>query len=608
MNRLGHLLCFILFIHSSWSQNKDSIAVTNYLNEAIVAPKSSSFYLKKVDSILSLNEGKSEFFATLLSLKVKYYLRKGQIDEAKKCLIKGQTKHSNSKLTEALYLNLTGSVNALEKNFKEAILSYKKSLVLYDSLGMEKEAAYVKNNIANIFFNLNDFKSAYKYVKESFEVVYRIKDTTYYPQIASILAIAEAKLNKIGKAKIHATLAINDGIRFNNLVAQILGNYAMGDVYVAQKKWNKSYQSYNECVALSQASGLLLYESFGRIGLLLSCNELHRFDEAIKHGEKAVFINNQLGYHFSDYKLNYELSVSYEAISDYENAFLHLKKANEIYRSYNTKENNRIIQNLLTKYQTEKKEKALKKKELALSKALLGILLLLVLLSIAVAVIFWIKKRNQQKFFKFQVASVRKEVEAYVEGERIERERIAADFHDGISSSLTGLALQLKNDKLSLSNEQVFHQIESIRNEVRAISKNIVPFNLKKEGWNYAINHFISTIKNDNFQIHFIPAYSGELLNSERGMVLYRIVQELIQNTIKHANATECELLIEEEKDTIILHYSDNGKGVIEEVLANGNGWQSILKRLEAIQGAVVFPSNPLNGFKVDIHLLKQKT
>ena len=86
-------------------------------------------------------------------------------------------------------------------------------------------------------------------------------------------------------------------------------------------------------------------------------------------------------------------------------------------------------------------------------------------------------------------------------------------------------------------------------------------------------------------------------------MVLYRILQELVQNTLKHAEATECELLITEENDELLIQYCDNGKGVSDLAIQHGNGWQSIRLRVAALNGTLTFPQNPLGGFKIDIRI-----
>jgi signal transduction histidine kinase len=598
------VFCFLSVVTASISQ-KDSLRVTQLLDSALVYSDKRSNYLHEVDNIETRNHNNLTSLSTIWILRSKYELRMGNVENARKIVENGKKKFNNQPRLEAHFYNLEGSIYATQKQFEKAILSYQYALRRYDISDRKKEAAYVKNNIANIFFNLNDFESAYSYAKESFDEVYDLKDTVYYPQIAAILAISEAKLNKLKLAEEHALLAISEGNKYQTPVAVIIGKYALGDINAQKKDWSKAKKNYQEVVLLSEQLKLIQYEAYGRIGLL-SCNvSLKLFQEAITEGERVIELNNLLNLHFADYTVYQQLSEAYSAIGNDKKAFLYLRKANTMYREYSSIENKKAIQELLTKYETEKKERDLSQKELQLTRAVIWILALGFLLFLLTVLILWWRRRNLRRLVELKLEAERRQLTAYVEGEQRERERIAADIHDGIASTLTGLALQLQQLK---SHDEIVvfaDHLQSVRNEVRMISKNILPFNLKEEGWKIAFQRFASTVESSELTIFFIAEFDENQLNNQRGMVVYRILQELIQNTIKHANATECELLITEEKESVLIQYSDNGKGTTLTELEKGNGWQSVLTRLSAINGKITFPLNPFGGFKIDIYLPK---
>jgi signal transduction histidine kinase len=600
------LIFFILFVTTiSWSQ-KDSLRVAQLLDSALLNPARSASFLEKVDFIEKRNQGLPAVLADVMALKVKFELRKGNVNASKQIVDKAKRKFKTEEALFAVFLSLEGSVFATERSFQEAISSYQRALRMYDDLKMEREAAYVKNNIANVFFNLNDFESAHKYASESFETVFNLKDTLYYPQIAAILSISETKTKRFASAKKHADLAVTAGQTYKNPVAIILGKYALGDIYGEELDWEKAKIEYTSVVTMSEQMHLLQYELFGRIGLLATAVAQKHYDDAILQGEKALTIIKTIGINYADYTIYQQLSLAYHELGNDEKAYNYLNKANTAFRSYNTLENKKAIQELLTKYETEKKERALSLKELELSRAVLVLFILLFAVSTLIARVFWVRKRNENRILNLQVDSTKREVEAYVEGEQRERERIAADIHDGIASSLTGLALKIEQGENRYGTEMISNQIQQIRDEVRLISKNMLPFNLKEEGWNAAFKRLIDTIQTSSFQFFFLADYNEQLLNNQRGMVVYRILQELVQNTQKHAQATECELLITEENNELLIQYSDNGKGGAEDEILKGNGWQSILTRLAAIDGCVTFPENPLGGLKIDLHLNKK--
>lgn len=597
------IVCLLLSI-STWSQ-KDSLYVAHLLDSALLQPNKAPLFLKTVKQIETKNHLKSAVLSDILALRVKFELRKGNFNEAKTLVQQSLTKFKGEPAYEATFLSLKGSVLASERKFQEAISYYQRALRLYDDLQMEREAAYVKNNIANVFFNLNDFESAYQYAKHSFTTVYKLKDTLYYPQIAAILSISEAKTKRFESAKKHAELAISAGKQFRNPVAIILGKYALGDVFAQQNNWNKAKSEYEQVVAMTQQLRLVQYESFGRIGLLTTAIAQKQYDDAIIQGEKALEISRMLGQKNADYTIFQQLSLAYHASGNESKAYRYLSQANQAFRSYSSIENKKAIQDVLTKYETEKKERALSQKELELSRAILWIVALLFVLSSLVAFLFWFRKRNENRLLQLKMETVSKENEAFVVGEQRERERIAADIHDGIASSLTGLALQIQQHETTPDVKLIAEQIQFIRNEVRLISKNIMPFNLNVEGWNTAFQRVIDNAQSSNFQFFFIPDFDENLLNNQKGMVIYRILQELVQNTLKHAAASECELMITEEGEQLFIQYSDNGKGADENTLKLGNGWHSIQTRLAALNGTLSFPNNPLGGLKIDIRLPK---
>lgn len=316
-------------------------------------------------------------------------------------------------------------------------------------------------------------------------------------------------------------------------------------------------------------------------------------------------MNELLNLHYADYTIYQQLSESLFHTGKTKQAYLYLKKANEMYREYSSLENKKTIQELLTKYETEKKERELVRKELQLSRAINWILLLgFVVLLLAFGFI-WYRRKQAIRIEHMRLQSERYQMEAFIEGEERERERLAAEIHDGIASALTGLYLQMNNLESVDGISNIAANLQDVRNEVRHISKNILPFNLKETGWTYAFQRFLTTVNSSALTIHFLPDFADEQLANERGMVVYRILQELIQNTIKHAKASEAEIVILEENNQLEIHYSDNGIGVSIDMLTAGNGWQSILRRLEAIHATYRLPNNPLSGFKLDIVLPK---
>lgn len=598
---LVKILFFVLIIPFLSVGQSDSLKTAQWLDSALLLPQQRNYYERKVVQLA--RQASNEELANSWSLLVKYYLGLGEHQKASALVIRGKKRFRNSSELYADFLSLEGSIAATKKEFQSAIRCYKKALAIYERSELSLKAAYIRNNIANVFFNLNDFNSAYTYAKSSFRVVYAEKDTVRYPQIAGILAISEVKTGRLISAKRHAGLAIRSGTSYNNPIALLIGHYAMGDYWLRLNALKKARKSYEKVVELATALQQLQFESFGRTGLLATYVRMKDFEAAIQQGQRAMEINTLLKTHVSDYTVYQQLSEAYHGIGNYGQAYRFLAKANKMYRNYSSLENKKVIQELLTRYEAEKKERELSEKELELTRAVSWILTLFAALFLLLFGFVFLRRRNKLTVARMQLENERNQLEAFVEGEQRERERLAADIHDGITSTLTGLSLQLEQTGEVTSRELLAKQIQQIRNEVRLISKNISPFNFKEEGWNAAFRRYIETVQHETFAVFFLPDFQEERLHNQRGIVLYRVLQELVQNTLKHAGASECELVLMEEKAILTVRYADNGCGTNPAELERGNGWQSVLLRIKALKGTISLPEHRLSGFHVVIEM-----
>lgn len=601
MKPIHFLILWFSFLTVLSTAQNDSVLVAHWLDSATFQPQRSNHFLRLVNR--KETNADKELLFDILTLKTKYFIKVGDFKQATMQVRKGKRLFRDELEAKTDFISLEGSVYAIQREFTKAITCYKNAIRNYDQLQLELKSAYVQNNIANVFFNLNDFESAYNYAKSSFKVVFAQKDTVRYPQIAGILAISEVKTNRMKLANFHAYVAVLDGGKYANPVAKIIGLYALGDYYAARKEYARATQMYQKVISLSKPLNLVSFENFGHLGLLAVFVETQQFELAIKEGEWVLNYTSATKQHTTDYALYNNLSKAYAGIGQNDKAYYYLAQANEMFRTYSSNENKKAIQELLVKYESEKKAKTIAKQQLQLSSVWNALLLLFVVLLVVVLFIIRIRRKNKARLQILQLENEHQLLEAFVEGEQKERERLAADIHDGIASSLTGLYLKVQQNETINDTRLIAEQIQQLRNEVRTISKNITPFNLEEEGWIQSFQRVIQQVQSETFRVFLIPNFREELLNSQRGMIVYRILQEMIQNTLKHAQATECEIVMVEEQHELLIQYSDNGIGVNAADLMKGNGWHSMKKRISALNGTISLPPNPMNGFKIDIKI-----
>jgi signal transduction histidine kinase len=184
-----------------------------------------------------------------------------------------------------------------------------------------------------------------------------------------------------------------------------------------------------------------------------------------------------------------------------------------------------------------------------------------------------------------------------------ERSRMASDLHDEVGPLLS--AIKLRIGSLDIHNEddeeevkKTNDQIDSLIKRMREISFDLMPTSLTRKGFAAALTEFIEYCsKNNPLKINFRFKEIG--LTESQSINLYRIVQEIIHNTIKHAEASELQIELRPEKNKIILAAQDNGKGFNYDEKANeakGLGLQNLLRRTEIIGGKMFIESKKGKG------------
>jgi len=192
---------------------------------------------------------------------------------------------------------------------------------------------------------------------------------------------------------------------------------------------------------------------------------------------------------------------------------------------------------------------------------------------------------------------------AMLEGQEKERDRIAQDLHDRLGGTLAALKLALRRPDNKVAAEDLSIVDEAV-GEVRAIAHNLSSGLLKKYGLNEALQHLTQSIERTaglKFSLYLYPAVSG--FSQTVSLELYRMVQELLNNTLKHADANEISLQTNISDDIFNLIFEDNGKGFDVENVKSGLGLINLQKRAEKINAKLNIDSKKGRGTIVIIEL-----
>ena len=247
----------------------------------------------------------------------------------------------------------------------------------------------------------------------------------------------------------------------------------------------------------------------------------------------------------------------------------------------------------------------------------IGVMLLMVV-SVLLAVIFSQRKKNQHRLDmeKLREQQQNQLIEAAVRSEETERHRIAETLHDEVGAILSSAKLHLlgiKKDSLDEKDKRLYEKggelLNDVIQKVRGISHNLHSNILKEFGLNEAIRHFVrkiaeSTVLNATTELDD----NYKTVNPDDDISMYRMVQELINNILKYAKATEFRIsstLRGNELDLLLFH---NGDGLTQEQFEElryqkeGLGLKNIQNRIILLKGTIHF-DNRGQGYHINIHI-----
>lgn len=245
---------------------------------------------------------------------------------------------------------------------------------------------------------------------------------------------------------------------------------------------------------------------------------------------------------------------------------------------------------------------------------------LLLIMSVAIILFFYFSRK---RIIKAELEKANLEInhqktilQSVIITQEEERKRIAQDMHDAISSKLNVVSLNaniLTEEDITIEeSHKVGASILKITNTVlessRKIAHDLLPPTLEKFGLKAALEELCEEIcETKRYKTNYQLEYEENFLKSNHELHLFRIVQELISNTLKHSEATEISFKLITKQNDLSLQYIDDGKGfnLITATNAKGLGMSGIENRVVILNGDLNIDSKPGKGIKVNININK---
>ncbi|GAA5039997.1 two-component sensor histidine kinase [Marivirga lumbricoides] len=522
--------------------------------------------------------------------------------------------------------NLLGTTYRRNNQKRKALQSFYESIRINKVLNNFDGLVANYNNLANYYSVESSYQLAYEYYKLAEQILEDTSDKKKLMSIQLNLAILfsykDSGLTNYDSAIIYnlKSLELSKELRDSLSISFLYNN--LGFLYEKNNNLKAALTSYYKSietkVAIADSNGLAVsYLNVGNAYL-----KLENFEKSIEFYEKSLALKEYVGDPNHDLHVLSNLVKAKMGVGKVEEASALFLKYNQLRDSLFDKEKMQEIKDLETKYETERKEEEIRRQEMAIrektfqSNIFLGLSILLVILMLSTIFFFLQKQEYVKKLKNEEIATMKteqelKELNAMMHGQEEERNRIASDLHDRLGARLSSIKLLFQSDDSQEMKLKVLDSINEAIKETREISHNLSTDMLTRFGIDTAIKDIVRSI-NDAGQIQadFESYGMQERLPLEIERNIYHVALELINNTLKHAQASHLMVQISCVDDEINVFYEDNGIGFDPQQFADsGMGLRSIYARMNAVKGAVYVNSKPGKGINVvlSIPLSQQK-
>lgn len=516
-----------------------------------------------------------------------------------------------------------GNVYQRTSNFPEALKYYQQA---ENYLALYRQPMLIANMI-DIFDRIDNIKASREYGYKAIRLATQLNDTlAWIDAHINLFSTAHDTLLSKGKKLVVQALPVALRVKATDKIISLYHNLA--EYYYFKDEYDSALihalKSTSYMIKPFDTPSNLAYSKGQLANIYL---RTRKFAEA-----KSLALQSLRYAHEADL-LYLEKEVS-KTLAQAEENLGHYQASVDAYKQFITlsdstdKLRNAELTNLMeARYQSEKKQKEINALELLRTKNeadirwrnfVIAIVLLVVMLVLLFFMSWYRNTKQEKELAQLKIAELEKDkqltlADALVKGQEEERTRVAKDLHDGLGSMLSGIKMSLSTMKgnaiTTHENVQLFERAlnmldNSIR-ELRRVAHNLMPEALVKFGLTAALKDFTDFINQSNI-VKAIFQQVGEerRLDNNLELSVYRLANELINNALRHAAATELIIQLHYEPTALTLTVQDNGRGFDPALLnqTTGAGWPNIRSRVEYFKGAIDIDSKSGEGTAVTIH------
>jgi len=616
------------------SQQQDSArikAILAYVVEAL--NDNTSDFLPYMNEILSISKktGYTRGLQKGFMIGQIYFSDRGDYEKAflyadsAFSVLKNDASTKARQSTGHLYNNIAGDYFKLG-DYEKAIENFTLSARIFEPLD-HPFLATVYSNLAEVYEKIHDSSKAIEYDKKAIAIAEKSQNDR---SLASRLLNYSMRL--INRKEFTQAAAVLS--RAEPIVMKLENTSHLQQYYYTRAYIDENNKAYTQAVAhYKKALGYAtlnedIYQKTNILEALSNCLiGMSRMEEAKLYIDTLLRLSSSHDLKAARRNAYVNLVKWHEKNGNYKNANVFLQKTLALNDSLFSEESKEKIAGLEVRYNVEKKEQEINglKAEANIQsltirqKNYLNYILIVGAIGLSIiSLLSYRYYRQKQKLQQQRIAELETEkqlsaTEAVLKGEEQERTRLAKDLHDGLGGMLSGIKYSFNTMKGNLimtpENHQAFERsmdmLDSSILEMRRVAHNMMPETLVKFGLDTALKDYCHDInKSGALQVSYQSiGLANENPDQTVAITIYRIVQELITNTLKHAAAETAIVQVTKTGGTLSVTVEDDGKGfdVVTLNRSKGMGWTSIQHRVDFLKGKLDINAAPGKGTSVHI-------
>ncbi|KQC32855.1 hypothetical protein AAU57_05650 [Nonlabens sp. YIK11] len=567
---------------------------------------------------------------TNIKEKAGYLYRSGQYDKAIQSYINARSQYQKlgDSLNVAKINSNLGAVYQTSSRPQEAMKQYIMALKFFESdPQFDPITASTLTNIGVLHNSMANRKQAMEYFKRAERIIDQGNDVIQKANLKMNMGGWYINEKQMDLAKEYLEEARELAIAGNNYTALAAVDQNLGLIATDEKKFEDALVYFTESLSIKQQLGDMNEAATSQVSLATIQTELGNYDAAITNLREAISI-------FEKNKNEERLLIAYPSLNvayiyanEKDSAFVYLDKYTSLRQKMAEDDIAGITLELDKKYQTEKKDRelaeqksAILQKELEAKQRNLYLILLGLGLFFAVIIGWLIIRQKTLKNNQLRQESKLKAAQAEIEKQNSLQEQrlsISRDLHDNIGSQLTFLissmdslryakqvAPETANDKLENLSQFTRKTIGELRDTIWAMNHDEISFQDLQERLTSHINTANQASATTQILLNIDPEINkAHSFDSVKGMHIFRLIQEAINNSIKYSGSDTIHIDFEKAdlngKNAFKVTIKDDGKGFDPDQVPSGNGMRYMKERAEAIEADFNLTSSPENGTSV---------